>query len=81
MITYNHEKYIRKAIDGVLSQKTNFDFLLLIGDDCSTDITRNIVIEYQNKYPEKIILKLPHNNLGVVKNFYTNNDLIKSKYV
>jgi glycosyltransferase involved in cell wall biosynthesis len=81
MITYNHEKYIKKAIEGVLSQITNFDFLLLIGDDCSTDITRNIVIEYQNKYPEKIILKLPHNNLGVVKNFYTNNDLIKSKYV
>ena len=46
MITYNHEPYIRKAIDCVLAQKTNFFFELVIGEDCSTDGTREIVFDY-----------------------------------
>ncbi|MDO5687277.1 MAG: glycosyltransferase [Neisseria sp.] len=68
MITYNHEPYIAQAIEGVLMQKTNFKFELVIGEDCSTDRTREICIEYQKKYPEIIKLLLPEKNLGVVKN-------------
>ena len=54
MITYNHEPYIRQAIEGVMSQQTDFEFELVIGEDCSTDKTREICFEYQKKYPEKI---------------------------
>lgn len=53
MITYNHEAYIAQAIEGVLTQKTNFPIELIIGEDCSTDNTREICIEYK-----KNILKL-----------------------
>ena len=54
MITYNHESYIRQAIEGVMMQKTDFEFELVIGEDCSQDKTREICFEYQKKYPEKI---------------------------
>lgn len=53
-ITYNHEKYIEKAINSFLEQKTNFKFEILIYDDASTDNTQNIIKEYQKKYPEII---------------------------
>ena len=42
MTTYNHEPYIARAIDSVLGQKTKFPFELVIGEDCSTDQTRQI---------------------------------------
>ncbi len=37
--TYNHKKYISQAIEGFLMQKTNFNFEIVIGEDCSTDGT------------------------------------------
>jgi glycosyltransferase involved in cell wall biosynthesis len=46
MITYNHEKFIAQAIESVLMQKTDFPFELVIGEDCSTDGTGEIVREY-----------------------------------
>lgn len=54
MITYNHEPYIRQAIEGVMMQKTDFEFELVIGEDCSQDKTREICFEYQKRYPDKI---------------------------
>ncbi len=56
--TYNHEAYIARAIESVLSQKTDFPFEIIIGEDNSSDNTRNIAIEYRNRYPEKIRLIL-----------------------
>lgn len=62
MITYNHEPYIRQAIEGVMMQKTDFEFELVIGEDCSTDSTREICFEYQKRYPDKIrVLWCDHN--------------------
>ena len=52
---YNHEKYIRSALDGFVGQKTNFPFEVLINDDASTDATADIIREYQNKYPDIIV--------------------------
>lgn len=52
--TYNHGKYIRDALEGFVSQKTNFDFEVLIHDDASTDGTADIIREYEEKYPDII---------------------------
>ena len=52
---YNHEKYIRDALDGFLMQKTNFAFEILIHDDASTDSTADIIREYEAKYPDIVI--------------------------
>lgn len=51
---YNHEKYIRDALDGFISQKTDFLFEVLIHDDASTDRSADIIREYQKKYPQII---------------------------
>lgn len=55
MIAYNHERYIRKALESVVNQKTNFKFEIIIHDDASPDKTADIIREYEKKYPEKII--------------------------
>lgn len=50
IITYNHEKYIKQCLDGVLMQQASFSFEILINDDASTDHTALIVKEYASKY-------------------------------
>jgi glycosyltransferase involved in cell wall biosynthesis len=81
MITYNHEKFIAEAIDGVLMQKTDFPIELIIGEDCSTDNTRQICIEYKDKYPQIIRLILPEKNLGMMPNFTNTLQACTGKYI
>ncbi|MCC6762259.1 MAG: glycosyltransferase [Chitinophagaceae bacterium] len=81
MITYNHEKYIAQAIEGVLLQKTNFPFELIIGEDCSSDSTKDICIDYQIKYPDIIKLYLPEKNKGMQRNFFETMELALGKYI
>lgn len=51
-ITYNHEKYIAKAIESFLMQETDFEFEILIHDDASRDSTQKIIKEYSDKYEQ-----------------------------
>ena len=67
MPVYNGEKYIREALDSVLTQ-TFKDFELLISDNCSTDKTREICAEYSNKDPRIKYIRHPE-NLGGHWNF------------
>lgn len=70
MITYNHEAYIAEAIESVLMQKTGIPYDLIIGEDRSTDSTREICEKYQAQYPE-IITLLPDlgHNIGAMNNY------------
>lgn len=51
---YNHESYIREALDSMLNQKTDFAYEILVSDDVSTDRTADIIREYEAKYPDKV---------------------------
>lgn len=68
VVTYNQEQYIRQCLDSILSQQVNFDYEVVIGDDCSTDSTGVICDEYAAKYTN---LHVSHHkkNLGHVKNW------------
>lgn len=70
MITYKHEPFIAQAIEGVLMQETNFDFELLIADDCSPDKTEEIVNDLITNHPKgKLIKYFRHpQNIGMQSN-------------
>lgn len=69
MVTYNHEKWISQAIEGVLMQKTTFSFELVIGEDCSTDRTREVVEGYAARFRGAIRAYYNKSNRGLSENF------------
>jgi glycosyltransferase involved in cell wall biosynthesis len=81
MITYNQEKFIAQAIESVMMQETDFDYELVIGEDCSTDRTRDICTAYQEKYPNKIKLLQHEKNLGMMQNFVQTFSTCIGRYV
>ena len=51
---YNHENYIRSALEGFVSQKTDFAYEVIVHEDASTDNSAEIIREYAEKYPDII---------------------------
>ncbi|NFO33677.1 glycosyltransferase [Clostridium botulinum] len=80
-VTYNHEKYIRDCLEGIVKQRTNFKFQVFIGEDCSTDDTKNIIEEYVKKYPQLIIPFYREQNIGSIKNFGDLCERVDTKYI
>ncbi len=73
-MAYNHEKYIRDALEGFVRQKTNFKYEVFVHDDASTDHTAQIIAEYADKYPDIIKPIYQKENqyskgIGIVTNF------------
>ncbi|CEK10259.1 glycosyltransferase [Legionella hackeliae] len=66
---YNQKDYISEALESVLNQKTDFDFNILVADDCSKDGTQEIIAHYQSLYPEKITAILRKENIGAGRNY------------
>lgn len=54
LVTYNHGKYLRRCLESVVSQRTDFEFEVVIGEDCSQDDTRDICFEFQRRYPDRV---------------------------
>jgi len=83
MITYNHEKYIRDAMEGVLMQKTNFDFELVVANDCSPDNTDNIITQILNNHPKVDRIKYFRHkkNMGPMPNFIFALNQCTGKYI
>ncbi|WP_051928252.1 glycosyltransferase [Nitrosococcus oceani] len=68
MLTYKHEKLIAEAIEGVIAQQCDFPIELIIGEDCSPDRTREIVLDYQRRYPHLIRVLTAGTNIGAKAN-------------
>ena len=81
MITYGHEKYILQAIESVLAQNTEFDFELVIGEDCSPDGTRAIVQQYADQNPGVVRPLMHESNLGPKGNWIATLEACRGKYI
>ena len=79
LITYNHEKYIKQAVDSILNQQVEFTYELLIADDASTDRTQQILLEnYSDVEYVRLILR-KKNSEG--RNGYLTFQEAKGKYI
>ena len=68
VMVYNQEAFLEECLKGMLMQQCNFNFEIVVGEDCSSDNSREILVDYQNKYPGKFKLLLHKTNIGAFKN-------------
>ena len=76
IITYNHEEFIKQTLDSILSQKTDFDFEVVVGEDKSPDNT----LEVCKTYGDKINLIYGEENIGMIPNFIRTLKAANGKY-
>lgn len=83
MITYNHEEYIKEAIEGILMQECNYEVELIIADDNSPDNTEEIVLDLIQKHKNGHWIKYTkhNNNKGMMPNFVWALERCKGKYI
>lgn len=67
--SYNQVKYIKDCLESILNQQVNFSYIIFAADDCSTDGTRETILEYKNRFPGKIIMVDRQHNLGAGGNY------------
>lgn len=81
VVTYNQEKYIAKCLQSILDQETDFDFDVIVSDDCSKDKTREIINSFAEKYPEKIKPIFHPKNIGASRNFIYTHQQAEGDYI
>ena len=81
LFSYNYEKYIAETIESMLSQQTTFPVEIVVGDDCSTDRTREIVLDYQQRFPGKFVLCFNEKNVGGTKNWINTMNHCSGRYI
>ena len=88
ILTYNHENYIGQALDGVLVQKVNFPYEIIVSNDCSTDRTAEVIDDYVSKVEgvkeltnERIRVYHHKQNMGLTKNHCWTVKQAKGKYI
>ena len=80
VITYNQEAYIQQCLESILQQETNFEYDVVVGEDCSTDNTASI-IKSLSEFGQNIQLLKNTSNLGVLPNFIRTLKACKGKYI
>jgi glycosyltransferase involved in cell wall biosynthesis len=81
LITYNHEKFIEQAIKSVLEQNANFEYEIVVGEDCSTDTTASILRKLERQNQKRIRAIYRPANLGSKANFLDTLSMCNGEYV
>lgn len=79
--TYNHELFIRETLEGLVNQKTDFSYEIIVADDASTDSTKRIIEEYHKKYSDLIVPLLREENTGIGYNYYDALRHVRGRYL
>lgn len=81
VITYNMRHYLPQLLDSILMQKVNFRYEIVVDDDHSPDDSRQILLDYQRRYPDQIVLSLRDSNVGGSRNMYGVLRQCRGKYI
>src|ERR1700693_1479404 len=81
VITYNHERFLAQALESILAQRVNFDYEIVVGEDCSTDRTRDILMDFHNRYPDRIVPLLRNANIGGPRNAMAPRAACRGQYL
>jgi glycosyltransferase involved in cell wall biosynthesis len=78
---YNQETTLAQALESIISQETSYSFEIIIGDDFSTDQSRQICLLYREKYPQLIKLIFQETNIGVARNWVSCIQKAQGSYI
>jgi len=81
VLTYNHERFIAKALESILNQEIDFKFQIIVADDGSQDETNNIVDDFTKRFPDSFSLIGEATNQGVRRNIFNCISEIKGEYI
>lgn len=81
MLCYNHANFISECLDSILAQKTSFEFEVIVGDDVSTDGSREILREFGERYPGVLRLLLHEEHVGGISNYFATHSLARGQYI
>ena len=79
--SYNRADTVGQTIDSILAQEVDADMEIVIGDDCSTDNAREVLLAYKEKYPDIIRLIFHEQNVGLGANWATCVKACRGKYI
>lgn len=80
-VTYKHDKFLKQAIESFLSQKTKFNFEIIIAEDCSPDNSKKIIEEYRKNNFDKIRPLYQKKHKGMMKNYIEALEMVRGEYV
>jgi glycosyltransferase involved in cell wall biosynthesis len=81
IVTYNQVGYIRQCVESILQQQVDCEFEVIVGDDCSTDGTREVLLALQQQYSEQLKLVLHEKNVGPINNYFSVHNMARGDYV
>lgn len=79
--SYNRADTVGQTIESIVAQKVDADVEIVIGDDCSTDDARDVLIKYKEQYPDIIRLIFHEHNIGLGANWATCVKECRGKYI
>lgn len=81
VVSYNQQDYIAECLQSIVDQQTNFPFVVLVSDDCSTDNTGAIIQQFATNYPDIIVPVVRQKNLGAYQNFLQTHQMAAGPYI
>ena len=81
VLTYNHEKYINQCLESIISQKTTFPIEVIVGEDCSTDKTGEVVNKFQYRNSDKVRVVTEGQNVGLMNNCRRCEEAANGEYI
>lgn len=81
VLTYNQGAFIRQCLQSLVEQDTDFNYEIIVSDDCSTDDTRSVIVEFQKRYPDKVKTIFHEENIGAYNNFILTHKMAIGEYI